>query len=525
MKRILLSSIAAASLLIPSAMAQQKAPTAQTEIGGLLISPLLQRVIVKPGQTADVAFVANNPRQTRETATFELISFSLEDWTYRTTYGTDNPRDCSAWFATKTQDLQVEPGQRKELRLKFEVPRGAEGAYWCMMKVTPRPDGSTTKSSVMYEIPLVLIAGKNSKPSLRVSTPTLGRIPGAKNGYLATLPVESIGDGFTTIGAFGTLRSMPSGRVINDFRLDDRNLMPQTKRNLSFLVSSLPDGQYRMQFRAVAGTRSLDPITVDYVVAKGEPKPLTEAASLIQTPVTMEPSAINLAIPKGGNRSVSVKITNNGTKPISLALTAAALEQSVSGAIGISDTQSPLGVKVEIENDSDPLDPGETRTVQISLEVPDTAEGDLWFALVAKEKGNTKALAESAYCSISVPTTQKPELVIETPFVVKDRTKSVAIKYTIRNSGNTALRPEGSAAVLESGVRLLARIGVEAIGDGGILPGKVLENTIMIPQGLKPGNHTVEIDYQYGPTAIAKLRIPITIPAPTAAAPKAKTAK
>jgi hypothetical protein len=524
MKRISLISLFALAVLAPSAIAQNNPNTPQSEIGGLLISPLLQRVIVKPGQTSDVTFTAHNPRQVRETATFELLSFSLEDWSYKTTYGADNPRDCSAWFPSKNQDIQVEPGQRKDIHLKFEVPRGAAGAYWCMLKVTPRPDGSTTKSAVMYEIPLVLIAGKNSKPSLRVQTPTLGRVPGAKSGFLATLPIESIGDGFTTIGAVGNLRSMPSGRIVNDFRLDDRNLMPMTKRNLSFLVPSLTDGQYRMMFRAIAGTRSLDPITVDYIVSKGVAKALSDPAALEQTPITMEPSSFNLSIPKGGNRSISIKITNNGLKPLSINLSANTLDQNLSGSIGVSETKNPVGMSVDIDNDNDPIAPGETRTVRIALEVPETAEGDIWFALVAKENGNAKALAESSYCSISVPSTQKPGLTIENAEVIKDRDKAVAIKYNVRNSGNIALRPEPSAAVLEEGVRLLARVGVTPVGDGGILPGKIIENTIMVPAGLKPGNHVIEIDYQYSATDIAKLRVPITIPAAAKAAPaKAKS--
>jgi len=524
MKRSILLSIFAVALVIPSAFAQQKAPTAQTEIGGLLISPLLQRVAVKPGQSTDVVFVADNPRQTREAADFELVSFTLEDWTYRTSFGAENPRDCAVWFAQKTQAIQVEPGQRKEIRLKFDVPRGAEGAYWCMLRITPHPDGSTTKSVVTYEIPLVLMAGKNLKPSLKVSTPTLSRVPGAKGGFLATLPIESTGEGFTTIGAIGTLRSMPSGRVINDFRLDDRNLMPLTKRNLSFLVPTLIDGQYRMQFRPMVGTRSMESVTADYIVQKGEAKLVTEAASMEQTPITIEPSSINIAIPKGGNRSINIKVTNNGPKPIPLALSVAALEQNLVGAIGISETKAPIGMDVEIDNDPEPIEPGETRSVHISLSVPDTAAGDLWFALVAKDTSNTKALVESSYCSISVPTTQKPELQVENPNVIKDRGRSIAVKFQIRNSGNTALRPDPTAAVLENGVRLLERIAVDQVGDGGILPGKTIENTVMIPQKLKPGNHILEIDYQYGTNLTAKLRIPITVPAATTTA-QPKTAK
>jgi hypothetical protein len=211
-------------------------------------------------------------------------------------------------------------------------------------------------------------------------------------------------------------------------------------------------------------------------------------------------------------------------KPLSINLSANTLDQNLSGSIGVSETKNPVGMSVDIDNDNDPIAPGETRTVRIALEVPETAEGDIWFALVAKENGNAKALAESSYCSISVPSTQKPGLTIENAEVIKDRDKAVAIKYNVRNSGNIALRPEPSAAVLEEGVRLLARVGVTPVGDGGILPGKIIENTIMVPAGLKPGNHVIEIDYQYSATDIAKLRVPITIPAAAKAAPaKAKS--
>ncbi len=317
---------------------------------------------------------------------------------------------------------------------------------------------------------------------------------------------------------------MPSGRVINDFRLDDRNLMPLTKRNISFLVPALPDGQYRVQFRPIVGTRTLESVTADYMVAKGEAKLVTEAASLEQSPISIEPSSLNVAIPKGGNRSFNIKVTNNGSKPIPISISAAGLDQNLVGAIGVSESKAPLGMTVEIDNESDPIEPGETRTVHISLGVPESAEGDIWFALVAKETGNSKALVESSLCSISVPLTQKPDMVIENPQVIKDGARTIAVKFQVRNSGNTALRPEPSAAVLESGVKLLERVGVDVVGDGGILPGKMIENTIMIPQKLKPGNHVLEIDYQYGPTNTAKLRVPITIPATGGTKPVAKPA-
>jgi hypothetical protein len=301
--------------------------------------------------------------------------------------------------------------------------------------------------------------------------------------------------------------------------------MPETKRNLSFLVPSLPDGQYRVDFRAIEGTRTLQTVSANFVVTQGEPKAVSTGDALEQTPVTLEPSAINLAIPRGGNRSYNIKVTNNGTKSMVIALNAAGLEQTISGAIGISETQSPIGMTVDIDNDTEPLEAGETRTVHINLAVPETAEGDIWFALVAKEPGNNKSLVESSLCSISVPLTQKPNLVIENAVVIKDRGKSIAIKYQVRNSGNIALRPEATAAVLEAGIRLLDRIGVEVVGDGGILPGKVIENTIMIPAKLKAGNHVVEIDYQYGPTSFAKARVPITILGATTAPAKSTAAK
>jgi hypothetical protein len=143
----------------------------------------------------------------------------MEDWTYKTIYGDSGSHDCTNWFTQKAQTVLLEAGAKQEIHLAINVPADAAGPYWCMLKVSPRPLGSTTKSLVVYEIPIVLIAGNNPRPALKVYSPIIKRY--TANGHStmmsAVLPVENTSEGFTIIGATGSLRNADSGRILRDF--------------------------------------------------------------------------------------------------------------------------------------------------------------------------------------------------------------------------------------------------------------------------------------------------------------------
>ncbi len=520
--------LTAALLSITAAQAQSvndKAPdkNPQSGVGGLLISPLLQRQAVHVNQKTSIDFKMENPETVRDSSVLEILPFTMEDWTYKTVYGDSGAHACSGWFTQKAQTIVLDAGAKQEVHLAMSVPADATGPYWCMLKVSPRPLGSITKSLVVYEIPVVLIVGNNPRPALKVYSPIIKRFTANDKSTMmsAILPVENTSDGFTIIGATGTLRSIDTGRILRDFILDDRNLMPGTKRQMSFLMPNLTDGRYRLEFRAIMGTRSLQAVSADYVVSKGDAVPASEATAFERSPISIEPSALNVSVPREGSRTLTVKITNNSEKPIKAEFSAKPLEQTKSGAIGLGDGVLPAGIELDHDYDGTPLDPKETRLVQIHVTVSPDAQGDIWFGLAAKDTESKTTLAESIFCTITVPTTQAPMLKLENATVVKDGDKNLAIKFDIHNSGNVALRPEPTGSVLENGVRLVDRISVPIIGDGGLLPGKTVSCEAMLPPHLKPGSHIVEFSYQYGLKDFATLRVPITVKAPVAP----KTAK
>lgn len=496
-------------------------------IGGMLVSPLIQRLSCQPGRKAEVVFTTENPGRVRETAQAEILPFTMEDWTYKTIYGTDHARDCSKWFTSRTNDLTTEAGQRQELRLKVEVPRGTDGAYWCMLRYTPKPNGSVTKSLAVYEIPIVFIIGKNPKPIVKVATPYLRRAnTNAKNSaMMAVLPLNNDSDGFSVLGAVGTLRVRETNRVVADLRIEDRNLMPHTKRELAFVVPNVPDGNYRLEMRTVLGSRTLPPVSSEISITRGTPKLASEMSTLETSPITAQPSSLNFAIPAGGQRTASVRLTNNSNHDMSFEVLPVSVEQSTSGAVGIGTGTLPSGLAVDISGEMSNVKPGQSALARVHIVVPKTAQGDLWFGLSIREASNGKALADAMFATVSVPKTEKPLLALESPVEVRDRARLVAVKYMVRNAGNIALRPEATAAILADGVRLVDRLAVPDAGDGGILPGKVIANSVMLPSNLKPGAYVAEIAYQYGEKDYARLRIPFNVAASAPTAPrKAATA-
>lgn len=505
-----------AGLLSATALAQDSA----TAIGGVLISPLLQRTQVRARQVAHVSFTLENPNPVAQSADYEIRAFTVEPKTYRTLYTESHPRDCAAWFGDPQRQVSLEPGKRTQLKLSYTVPATAEGVYWAMLRFAPRPGGSTTKSSVVYEIPLVVVVGKNPRPVIEVGSPVVEDFPGTPGGsaQMVAVPLTNSGDGFVPVGVTGVIKNEESGQTVAELRSEDRNLLPHSLRHLGFAVPRLRDGRYMITMKAVAGNRTLPTVSSRWVVKKGVPVLASQAQSVAQSALAVEPASIAVTVPAGGARRTSVRIRNNGLRPVTVGVGLSALDQGPSGALDPRPDQLPSGLTVSVSAETNVIEPGATLLAQLDIRVEPTANGDLWFALRVQDATNPNLMAENLIGTVSVPGTAKPGVTVEAAELVKDGDLPVAIKFRLRNSGNVALRPEGSAAMLADGVRLTDRLAVPVVGDGGLLPGKWVENTVMLPPQATAGAYVVELSYQYTEKDSAKLRVPLTV----AVKPKAR---
>jgi hypothetical protein len=492
------------------------------DIGGILITPTKFRVDVRSGQRGFLEFRLENPSRERAIARMDIVSYLPADWTYDLQENAVNPRDASQWFAERNFAVELVPGQKKSVKLKYAVPRGLTGTYWCMLRFMPRPVSSTTPRKIVLEMPIIFMLGGRERPVVKVSSPIVTKIFGKspKSPLLVNLPMTNEGLGLAVVGATGEIKNMTTGRVLSNFVITDRNLLPLSKRYIAFRLPELPDGQYRITMRAELGNRRLPPVSTDYVVIANEAKPITEATIMELPPVFIDPSAINLAAPAGSARSQAVRVVNTSDREIVLDIAPRALEQAATGGIGLGGESLPPGLFADVIPRSLTLRPKAMGITRLTLKSEKTAQGELWFGLAITERNNANAFSDTIESCLSIAGTTRPNLEIVNGTIEKINGRPINVGFTVRNIGNQALLPEPSAVVLEEGVRLAARLEVPVTGTGGILPGVELPNSVMLPIDLKPGEYVVEISYKFGESedAVARLRMPITVAAPPAPA-------
>lgn len=521
---------ALAILIAGVAHGQPKQPRQESDprsaIGGLLVSPTIFREFVSlPGTKRTLKLKVecpNNPTATTTEGKLDIKSFMPDDWTYKTKFDVKHDRDCSQWFAKRYEDMTLRPSEKRELQLNYVVPRDAEGTYWAMIQFRPRPVGADQGAAVIYEIPIILTVKRARKPEVTFSTPELLPVPGGPGRFQARIAMTSVGNTYVPIGMTASVRDLNrNGRVVDEESIEDRNLLPGTKRHLAVVMGGVSDGRYRLTVRVDLGRRRIPPLVADYVVQQGKPVPASEAVITKQIPVIIDPEAKPFGeIAAGGQRVQAMKITNQSGKPVSLALSTRCLEQSSGGSIGIGEAPVAAGLTLDLKPSELSLAPGRTGVVILIARLDRAAKGDYWFGVEVKDREDPKGLSEVMMANIVVKGTTQPNMTVGSPEIVTDNLgRPVTVRYIVTNSGNMALRPQAEAIVLEGGLRRVAALEVPMKGDGGMIPGARIPNLVMLPPDMKPGAYTVDIVYRYGDDLAATLSVPLTVPE-VKAAPK-----
>ncbi|MFX8704260.1 hypothetical protein ABTM89_19460, partial [Acinetobacter baumannii] len=80
--------------------------------------------------------------------------------------------------------------------------------------------------------------------------------------------------------------------------------------------------------KVAIGNRTLPAVTSQYVVSRGKAQLASVAAKVAQSPILVEPAALNLAVPAGAERRASLRITNNGKTPITIGVKTLEIDQT-----------------------------------------------------------------------------------------------------------------------------------------------------------------------------------------------------
>ncbi len=111
-----------------------------TGFAGMAVSPLQQRVVVKPGRKATFSInVTYNKRGSQEhlcPIIVKVLDFKVSEFG-ELSFGEEHKHARSAvdWISFSNSDIVLEPGDSKEIKFKVSAPVNADGDYWAAVMI------------------------------------------------------------------------------------------------------------------------------------------------------------------------------------------------------------------------------------------------------------------------------------------------------------------------------------------------------------------------------------------------------
>ena len=498
-----------ATILSGAMLASATSPVQQAgSPGGVVISPVMFRTEVVPGSSYTLPVDISNLGAVDLDVRVLLSSVAYNEWSYTGVQGASNERDCSKWFAKTAFQMALKPRKDGTCKLELRVPKVKAGCYYCTASVTPRVPNRNDMITASYEIPIILLVGKQPKAEIKLGSPVLDGTP---ENPIIKVPFENAGDGFTVIGTNVALTNLSTGRVVGRFADSDRNLYPHTKRWLTFGGPALDGGVYAVSVGNESGTRKYPKLVSQAKVAKNKITMARAGETFELAPITLEPGLMSLDLTKGGSRSSVLRVRNTSKDAISLQLKAGRLTQAKSGAFEVvpDDNQQDVLLDPAVVT----VGAGRSASVKVKVSAKPGAVGDQWYGISVFASSLKNSIPEDVYLRV-INKAGTPSLHMTSLGLDWSKGRPLSLKFTVQNDGTMALRPIVSASVMSRGVDVIAQLQVPQIGDGGILPGSTLENIVQLPANLLPGSYAVVVQYQFGDELFERLNIPFQIAPP-----------
>ena len=515
-RRAFVLSLLTATMSIAAIGSSQQRPDQGEQrtdsIGGLTFSPLIYRVTAKAGEKGVLQFDITGAQRTNVTSKVKLWSCTFTDGTYTAVLGNPHRRDCSSWFKGAKEISQViKAGSRAGLNVPYQVPTTAYGVYWAMLTFEPTPVGSENSGvTLRYEVPIIFSIGKGIVPNIRVGTP---RASGTSGATELAIPMQNVSEGHAIVGASAEIRGLLTGALIEKMAIDDRNILPGTKRDIIFRVNKkLTDGVYKVTANAEIGRRRLPTIVSQFRVNQGQVEMVTKETLYGVTPVIVEPGGFDMILPAGAQSYKSINFQNISNKQITVQLTPHNVVQGESGTIGVGEGAVPGNLGVSIEPKELTLPPKGRAAARVIVHTSPESKGDSWFGISIVEVGNAEAFSQQLLAAVSIKNTLKAMVEVEGLSVQNDM-KGNPLLYTfyIKNSGNCNLAPEITCGVEDVKGGLKASLEPRIPGGGAMLPSSRFKGTVMMPPGLPVGDYVFVLKVNYSTKGTIEKRVPFKV--------------
>ncbi len=313
---------------------------------GLAVSPLQQRVEVKPGKKANFAITLTNNKRNAQTrpcpVRVNILDFTVSD-TGQLSFGPENkhPRTAVDWITLDANSFVLEPGESRQVKGTVTAPINADGDYWAaaMVELGEPEKGEKgvqvklrTASGIFIRVARRKYAERGNITDLNITMPVFDtdesfaaeNMPSSalmklKEKQSLQVVAKLQNDGLTAIAARG------KAYIYNDnwrriaaipLQSSRRQVLPGDSRWFTgTMPEPLPAGEYNLRIFFSSDTRFKRKITKDIEFAISPDLSDVWAKNLSAESISklvFEPQSFELKLNPGRITSAMMQVTNQG---------------------------------------------------------------------------------------------------------------------------------------------------------------------------------------------------------------------
>ncbi|MCI0514657.1 hypothetical protein L0128_15695 [candidate division KSB1 bacterium] len=496
------------------------------------MGPPIVEIMTTPGSTA--TFYLSLINQSDVDVQCNLLVKSMEITAAGMPYPVDSSaRSLAPWVKiNQSAEFILKGGENFRIRGSFLPPSGtAPGGYYGMVlcrtsepKMIREPQAKLqTRLKLRFQFACVvmgIVQGGKLQAKIEPEGPTIfaGKRAGEKKeqNWYVELPIYNRGNIHVTLDGTVQLFS-ETGELVTKMGLSAGKgyLLPDQRRKFKAEGKGpLPDGIYVADLRVGQATiNQFATETIPFYILNGNVLPgspnKTDGATLEQTSqgFILSKSQLSIETAAGGHQFQTIQITNLTPRPQTITAAILPWDQNRAGDIifpTVSKHRQELSTNIQLTPTEIQLAPKQKANFKIQVNVPKTAAGDYYDAIVFHRTGTTFTkvptllLTQSVLTSVRIKQTVqlKNELIDFQVQSIKDQ--GFQFQVVVKNVGNGSCFPEGRINVFDAqNAKIDETITFGA--DSFILAKNEREFVIEWGKLLAPGKYRAELTYLFAP--------------------------
>jgi hypothetical protein len=533
-----------ALLLVLFFLIGSSAALSQSDGPNFMMDPILVERVARPGDLIRYMINMENQDDFNPLVLDIKIADITErpDGSYELVPAGTTPYSASRWLKTNVSRIVVPPRSLREVEVTLNVPRGVSGGLYGAVVFIPVTAGPADEEEAlgvtefvfqMASFLEVVIQGT----AIREEAYAAGFEVGLSKDYAFLR--SQVGDGALVFSASvlnqGNVHIVTRGEL-QIKTIDNRTvaryplgggrgvILPGATVSLMTVVTRrLPPGEYIA--RAVVDYAKRRPIVSEvlFVVEEsGVKSDFIDASEMAR--FLVDPSEVEITGRPGAFKSAVVELTNRGEEPVEIVSKVLPLVYDIFGdLIPEGDRTSEALSWIELNPASFSIDPGKTRRIRLSANLPRESEGAYYADIVFRSTG-TEAIVEGGLSLLVLSGesfTRKASIDL---LSIQEIDGAINADFVLRNEGNIHLYATSEIAlnrffeqvILESGQILAARSEQMArmtipLDNSPILPGADRLLSIMLPSELEAGQYEILLRLDYGGAEPATFRARFSI--------------